>query len=163
MRASILIRLLAAWLVFLALGGLYGGLSMLLDPTGRLLQMDAVLPQLLVPDFRLPGLFLVVVMGLVPLVLAYALLRQPHWSWAEAMPRLRRQYWAWTASLVLSALLILWLLLQAALIGFRWPIQYVTAANGLIILVLTLLPAVRRAFHRTPSRHRHRPHAPRAV
>jgi hypothetical protein len=156
MRASILIWFLAASLILLALGGLYGGLSMLLDPTGGLLQMEEVLPQLLVPDYLLPGVFLVVVMGLFPLLLTYALLRRPHWAWAEALPRLGRQNWAWTASLLLSVVLTLWLALQAALIGFRWPIQYVTALNGLLILALLLTHGVRTAFRRSSRRHHHR-------
>ena len=43
--------------------GLYGG-AMLLDPSGRLLGMDIILPLLPVPNYILPGLLLFTVMGL---------------------------------------------------------------------------------------------------
>jgi putative Ca2+/H+ antiporter (TMEM165/GDT1 family) len=46
----------------------------------------------------------------------------------------------------LGLLLAVWLVVQGLLIGFRWPIQYVTAVNGLLIIVLALLPEVRRAY-----------------
>jgi hypothetical protein len=57
------------FLLLLALGGFYGGIAMLTDPTGTSLQVADVLPLLPVPDYILPGIFLFVVMGLIPLVL----------------------------------------------------------------------------------------------
>jgi hypothetical protein len=150
---------LAGLLLMLAVGGLYGGGMMLADPSGGLLQMDDVLPSLLVPDYLLPGLFLVLVMGLVPIVLIYALLRQPHWWWAEALPHFGQQYWAWTATLALGILLVLWLALQAALIGFRWPIQYATAGLGVLIVAVTAMPAVRHRYRRSTRRHRRHAHS----
>ena len=56
-------RPLALWpllflLLLLGAGGLYGGIAMLIDPTGGLLQLTEVLPLLPVSDYILPGLFL---------------------------------------------------------------------------------------------------------
>jgi len=58
---------LCFFLLFLAFGGLYGGLAMLLDPSGAALDMAGILPPLPVPSFVLPGLFLLVVMALTPI------------------------------------------------------------------------------------------------
>lgn len=143
MRRPSPLWLLVVLLVFLAVGGLYGGVSMLADPTGESLQMDEVLPFLIVPNYILPGLFLVFVMGLTPLFLAFSLLKRPKWI---PLPILFRHYWAWTATLALGIILILWLILQGFLIGFQSPIQYVTAVNGLLIVVLALIPQVRNYF-----------------
>ena len=145
MRRPVALHLLAFFLVFLAAGGLYGGVAMLLDPSGGALQMTEVLPSLPVPDYTLPGLFLLVVMGVTPLLLAYGLLARPAWAWAEPLSRAGRHHWAWTGTLALGLVLGAWLVAQGLLIGFRWPIQYVTAANGIAIVLLALLPAVRRA------------------
>lgn len=144
MRRPMVLWFLAFFLVFLAAGGLYGGVAMLLDPSGGALQMAEVLPSLPVPDDTLPGLFLLVVMGVVPLLLAYGLLARPAWAWAEPLSRAGRHHWAWSGTLTLGLLLGGWLVAQALLIGFRWPIQFVTAANGLAIVGLALVPAVRR-------------------
>ena len=36
----------------------------------------------------------------------------------------------------------LWLIVQGLLIGFKWTIQYITAANGFLIVLLVLLPGL---------------------
>jgi hypothetical protein len=132
------------FMLSLGLGGLYGGTLMLTDPTGQSLQMSEVLPLLHVPNYILPGLFLLGIMGLTPLVLTYALLARPRWPWAEALCRQGRQYWAWTGTL--AVVLIIWLVVQVVLIGLHWPIQYITAGHGVIILLLALTPGVRRFY-----------------
>jgi hypothetical protein len=130
----------------LGLGGLYGGTLMLTDPTGRSLQMSEVRPLLHVPNYILPGLFLFGVMGLTPLGLTYALLARPRWHWAEILCRQSRHYWAWTATLAIAVVLIIWLIVQVLLIGLHWPMQYITAGHGVIILLLALTPGVRKFY-----------------
>ena len=83
MKRPFVLWIFLFWLLFLALGGLYGGIAMLLDPSGGALQMAEVLPLLPVPNYVLPGLFLLFVMGLVPLLLIYGLLARPAWPWIE--------------------------------------------------------------------------------
>lgn len=144
MQKPITLWLLAASLIFLSFGGFYGGILMLTDPSGKSLQMDSVLPQLLVPDYILPGLFLLFAMGLTPLFLTFGLLARPNWPRLQSLSP--RRHWSWTATLALGVLLILWLTLQAFLIGFQWPIQYVTAINGLLIILFALIPQVRMYF-----------------
>jgi hypothetical protein len=146
MRRPFTLWLLVVSLLFLALGGLVGGIGMLIDPSGRSLGMDDILPLLPVPDYTLPGLFLLLVMGLMPLLLSYGLLARPDWAWARALSRRSGHHWAWIGTLALGLLLAVWLVVQGLLIGFRWPIQYVTAVNGIVIIVLALAPRVRRAY-----------------
>ena len=133
-------------LLFLAFGGLYGGIAMLTDSTGASLQLTEVLPLLPVSDFILPGLFLFIVMGLAPLVLSYGLLLRPHWAWAERLFRWSGHHWAWTGTLGLGVALGMWLVVQAMMIGFKWPIQYITAADGCLIVLLVFMPGVRRVY-----------------
>ncbi len=133
-------------LLFLAIGGLYGGIAMLTDPTGGSLQLTEVLPLLPVSDFVLPGLFLLGAMGLTPLFLTYALLARPRWTWAQVLSRWSKHHWAWTGTLALGITLALWLVVQGLLIGFKWPIQHITAVNGVLIIALALVPDVRRFY-----------------
>jgi hypothetical protein len=100
MKRPFTLWLLLFFLLFLAFGGLYGGGAMLLDPSGRSLEMDAVLPLLPVADYRLPGLFLLVVMGLGPIGLSYGLLT--------------RRRWGWPGALALGVVLAVWLAVQGA-------------------------------------------------
>ena len=137
---------LAFFLLFLALGGLYGGIAMLTDPTGGSLQLIEILPLLPVPDYILPGLFLLIVMGFGPLFLIYALLARPNWTWAVTLSRWSGHHWAWTGTLGLGVTLVIWLIVQGLLIGFKWSIQYVTAVNGFLIVLFVLVPGVRRFY-----------------
>jgi hypothetical protein len=146
MKRPAALWILVFWMLLLALGGLYGGISMLIDPSGNLLQMAEVLPLLHVPDYVLPGLFLLVGMGLAPLFLIYALIARPGWPWLERLFRGAKSHWAWIATLLLVAVLAAWLTLEAIMIGFIWPIQYVTAFIGLMILLFALLPPVRKFY-----------------
>jgi hypothetical protein len=140
--------MLVFWLVFLAFGGLYGGIAMLLDPSGVLLDMDMILPLLPVPNYILPGLFLIAVMGVAPLVLSFGLLARPHWPWIETLTRWSSHYWAWTGTLVLGLVLLTWLAIQAVIIGFNAGIQYVMVVNGLALLGLALWPSIQQMYRK---------------
>jgi hypothetical protein len=112
--------------------------------------MDVVLPQLPVTDFVWPGVFLLTVMGLAPIVLAYGLVARPAWGRAAALSRWSGHHWAWTGTLALGLVLGVWLAVQGWMIGFVWPIQFVTAGNGAAIVLLALLPVVRRSYASRP-------------
>lgn len=146
MKRHLALWMLLFWLVFLALGGLYGGIVMLLDPSGSSMGVDILLPRLPVPDFILPGLFLLFVMGLAPLVLSFGLLARPNWPWAEAFTHWSGHYWAWTGTLVLGLLLLTWLAVQSVMIGFSTAIQYVMVINGLALLGFALWPSLRQMY-----------------
>jgi hypothetical protein len=126
-------------------GGFAGGIMMLVDPSGELLGVADILPQLPVPNFILPGIFLLVVMGLFPLVLAIALVVRPGWSWVDSLLQWANHYWAWTGTLILVAILALWLLYEVWLIGI-FPITTITAVLGLLILIFALMPGVRKYY-----------------
>lgn len=146
MKRPFALWMLVLALLLLAFGGLYGGIAMLLDPSGASLQMTEVLSILPVPNYVLPGLFLLFVMGLAPLFLVYTLLARPRWPWAESLARSFNYHWAWVGTIALGVILALWLVVEGVLIGFKWPIQYITAVNGLLILLFALLPAVRKFY-----------------
>ena len=127
------IETLIALLVLLGLGGIGGGIPMLLDPSGTLMRLPkGLLNRLPINNFILPGLFLIVVMGLIPFVLAYGM-------W-------RRRRWAWLGTLVQGAVLVLWICFQIILWGTPIAIQYIYLIWGIVLLVLGLLPQTRRFF-----------------
>jgi len=146
MKRPIALWILVFWLVFLAFGGLYGGIAMLLDPSGGSLQMTEVLSLLPVSNYVLPGLFLLFIMGILPLFLIYGLLVRPNWSWLDSFFRQIKYYWAWTGTVILGVILAIWLIVEGVMIGFKWPIQYVTAVNGLFILFFVFFPSVRKFY-----------------
>lgn len=156
---------LVLWILALGLlgvGGLFGGGSMLSDPTGGRLGMTEVRPLLHVGDYTLPGLFLVLVMGLAPLALSAGLVRTSRPS-AEGIPTRQFSWFFWSA-VIESAVLALWLAVQGLLIGFHWPMQFVTAGLGVLLAALPWFPGVQRLLRSATLRpHPHRPPSPRAL
>ena len=114
-----------AVLAVLVGGGWFGGLSFLTDPSGAGLGMTtAELPDWpLLHDFTLPGVALIVLFGLLPLLPIGLLLRGD-----------RR---GWLATAAVGALLVLWMLGQIAAIGLTFPAMQVTFL--VVGLLLTLL------------------------
>lgn len=133
-------------LISLAIGGFSGGIPMLADPmNGGYLQFAEILPLLPVPNLILPGLFLFVVMGLFPLLITYALIARPNWKWADRLFQWSKNYWAWTATLILAAIIAIWLAYEGWLIGW-FPITYLTAIQGLLILLFVMSPSIRKFY-----------------
>lgn len=107
-------------------------------------------------DFLIPGLVLGVVLGLVPIIVVWALIRQPKWRWVDTFNPFPERYWAWAFSLFIGFGLILWIDFQILFIGYVDILQSVFAFVGVIITVVTLLPSVQRwyTYHQGGSQQR---------
>jgi hypothetical protein len=86
------------------------------------------------------------IFGIFPLILVYGLIFHPTWKQVDILSSWSGYYWAWTGSILVGIVLILWLVIQGLLIGFQWSIQYVTLANGLLIMTAAFLPGIRMFF-----------------
>lgn len=103
---------------------------MLIDPSGASLALPAdLLVDLPIDTFILPGLYLVVVYGLLSPVIAYGL-------W-------KRAPWAWGAAVVLSIILLGWIIGQLILWGSPHIIQAVYFVLGLAMLILSMVRGTR--------------------
>jgi hypothetical protein len=145
-----LAEVLVFLLVVLGVGGFYGGISFLIDPLqkGTMQVPLSMLDGLFIHDFTLPGLFLLIVMGILPLLLAFGLVFRPVWQWTDKLNRWTHQHWSWSGSLALSIVLILWLMVEIAVIrsGKLYPPQIATGALGFILLLVVLLPPIKRFY-----------------
>jgi hypothetical protein len=146
MKRPVLVWLLVLVLFLLSLGGFSGGIPMLADPdSGGYLDFSNMLPLLPVNNFILPGLFLTFFMGLYPLILVYGLIARPVWQLADKLSKWSGHYWAWTGTILLSIGIAIWLGYEGWLVGW-WPITYITAVQGVLILLLALFPNVRKFY-----------------
>ena len=83
-KANVARKLLIFWTLFIGVGAVAGGVSMILDPSGTALGMDAMLPffqklplsEVLFRDFLFSGFALLIVNGLTNLTAAVLLLRK---------------------------------------------------------------------------------------
>jgi len=127
---SKLLTALIILLLLLGIGGLGGGIVMLLEPSGALLNLTPdFLDPLPISNFILPGLFLTIVMGFFPFIISWGLYK--------------RAPWAWNAAAIQGVTLVLWICFQILLWGKPVGIQIVYLLWGIAIVGLCLTPSVR--------------------
>ncbi len=126
------VLILAALHVLLGVRGLLGGAQFIIDPSGGIV---GVSPSLLsgtpVSDFLSPGIVLLVGFGVFPLAVAYGLVRSHDR--------------AWIASLAIGVGLLGWVVLEGVLMGFGERLQYPNALQAVVLVLLSVAPAVRTA------------------
>ncbi len=129
-RRSLAVWIVLALLLIQGLGGMAGGLSLSLKPDGSIMHMPvSYLDGSPFPDYLVPGLCLLVVLGIAPLVALAAL-------WL-------RMAWAWYLTFAIGCGLVIFELVEVQFIPFSW-LQPFFGTVGLLIAVLSLLPSVRR-------------------
>lgn len=130
---SAILWILMGGLVFQGLSGVLGGGALVWDPTGALLQMPLeLLSGAPFADYRIPGLILCTVLGVGPLIVGVGLWRQ--------------RVWAWYGSVGVSGALIIWIAVEIWMVGYhpQPPLQLIYGTLGVVLLLLALVPSVRR-------------------
>lgn len=119
-----------------AIGGIPAGLGMVLDPIDNIGMPLDTLQGSPFDDFLIPGLILMIVLGVLPLIVFFGLILRYRWSW-------------WL-SLAVGGGLVIWIATEVALLGYLPGIgvalQIIFGAIGIAILVLTLVRPTRRYF-----------------
>jgi len=127
------LKALLAVLIFEGLSGVLGGVGLVGAPDGSALGM----PLSLIgggpfPDYLVPGLILLLVIGVFPLVTAAGV-------WRE-----RR--WAWWSSLAVGVAVIGWIVGEILILGWQGPVAVamwvVWGLPGPLILLLATRPTV---------------------
>ena len=107
--------------LLLAAGAVAGGSMLLFSPDGSVLHLPlSLLEHAGFESFRIPGLVLFVVNGLLPIVSALGLLR--------------RRWWAPASAMAVGTLLVGWIAVQVALIrSFHAPLHGTYLLLGIVI------------------------------
>ena len=128
-----------ALMVFLAIqaaGAIAGGIGLVQDPVNNIGMPLSMLEGSPFSDYLIPGLILLIVVGLFPLVVLYGLARRRRWSW-------------WLA-VAAGAGLVIWIVTEVVLLGYLpgtgIGMQIGMGLLGVVILVLTLVRPTRRFF-----------------
>ena len=141
MKRPISSSVLIALVLFQAFGAIPSGCSMIVDPTGKLMGLPiTLLAQSPFSDFLIPGLFLGVVLGLFPLVIAYGLITKKEFPVLQRIYVHKKYHWALSSSYYLGIVLVLWIGAQLYFrMGFH-ILHFVYAILGVLIITFSRLP-----------------------
>ena len=67
-------------------------------------------------NFLVPGMILLVLLGLYPMAVANALWRKPAWRWPDDLNQFKQMHWSWAASLSTGVILLVWITVQVLML-----------------------------------------------
>jgi hypothetical protein len=139
--------LLVLIVAFEAIGALYGGWGLIVDPTGKKIKLPpGMIENSMFQDYLIPGIILFTFLGVIPLFLAYSLLFKPKWRLIGFLNIYPGYHWAWTYTMYTAIILISWINIQVIILNFGSMIQGAFGLLGVTILILTLIPRVKRQY-----------------
>ena len=132
-------KLLLVVLGVFGITGLASGSILLIDPSGKSFGADLILPYLrqhlpFIHDFTIVGSYLLIIYGLLPFALVFAL-----WKRSRA---------GWWLSVLLGFTVVAWILVEIAMFysaGFT-PMYPMIGGVGILIIGLSLLSSTRQFF-----------------
>ena len=140
--------MLMVLLMVLSVNAIYGGGAMILAPDGSMLGMD---PEWLTGspfgNYLLPGILLILFLGVFPLVTLAGLVRKGPGRFFRPVNLYPGMHWGWTFSIYTGIVTLTWIIIQQLLTSYH-VLQPVIAAAGLLVLVMTLLPRIQDYYRK---------------
>jgi hypothetical protein len=138
-------------MAFLSVGGFVGGISFVADRTGAGIGARlSWLEDTPVPDFLLPGVFLLIVFAIGTLLMMVGLA----WRFSPHVLRPVDEWigfrWSWAGTIVIGSVLVLWILYEFTIVPDRIVLQPMLLAVGALMIAMPCLPSMRN-YCRTPE------------
>ena len=136
-------------LALLGLGAVYGGGILIISLLGELLGMLlSMLDHSSFNNFLIPGIILFTSLGVIPICVTFALIKKPECKFAELFNYLKDMHWAWTYTIYISFVLVIWIQIEMVFINSVHWSHTLYMFWALIIIFLALLPQVRSLYRK---------------
>lgn len=130
-----------------ALGAIFGGVSLMTDPSGESIHLPITLLEgTIFNSYIIPGVVLFLLLGFFPLFLIFPLILKPNWPIIDGLNIYKGYHWAWTYTIYTAIMLIIWINVQMMILGTGSIIQGAFGLVGVLILILALSPGVKRYY-----------------
>ena len=151
-RRSSAVWLLVLLQCLLGLGAFVSGGLLVAAPDGSLMQMPlSMLQYSPFSSFLIPGILLVIFLGIYPLAVGYSLFQKPSWRWPDAINPFKHMHWSWTASLSTGVILLIWITVQVVMLRSVTFLHVLYFIWGWALIILALTPGIRHQFIRKGS------------
>ena len=132
-----------------AVSGIAGGIMLVIDPSGTALQMPLeILAGSPFKSFLVPGLILMIVLGIFPVFVLIGLVWKPGWKWANILNIYQDHHWSRTYALYTGIMLVIWIIIQLQIIKTQGVLHTIYALLGMAIIMASLLPPVLKYYDR---------------
>jgi hypothetical protein len=126
--------------LLLGIGAVISGLMLFIAPNGDLMGMStSLLRGSPFNDYFFPGIILFLFVGVFPITIGTGLLMTP-WN------PFHQYHWAWTGTLAAGLILIIWVTTETIMLGYISFLQPVMGIWGALLIILALLPGVRKFY-----------------
>ncbi|TGE32210.1 hypothetical protein [Desulfosporosinus sp. Sb-LF] len=140
-------KLLIFMHILLGIGAVFGGVVLVIDPSGGLLKMPiTILENSPFNNFLIPGIILLAILGIIPLITSYALITKRYWKAADSLNIFTEMHWSWAYSFYIGFALIIWITVECYFVKQIILIHVVYIFIGLIIQALSVLPSVQKYY-----------------
>ena len=134
-------------MIFQAASAIPSALTLIIDPSGGIIDLPlSHLEHSPFHDFLIPGLFLFIILGIVPAITAIGLIKPFRFKLFEFLNYYNDQHWSWTFSYYTGIVLIMWINIQLMMIR-EWDfLHLIYSVLGLTIIILVQLPSLKNAL-----------------
>ena len=148
MKSKITRNIYIVLLGFLVIGAIGGGLVLIISPTGELIGLPfSEFKNMPFSSFLIPGIILLSVLGIIPLLLIIALLKKPESRLAEKINIFKDMHWSWTYSIYIAFALIGWIHIQLIFLqGEVYWLHTFYIFYAILIIIVALLPQIRNLY-----------------
>ena len=144
---NILLGFICLCLLYIGGGGLYGGISFIIDPSGKSIGMaPQLIKSILVPDYFIPGVILIIIFGIIPVVTTTGLIFKHSIPFIKSKESKPKHNWVWHSAYLLSMALVFWIMMQLILIGYGHPLQVMLLGVGVIMFLILRNSQVKEYF-----------------
>jgi hypothetical protein len=140
-------NILIGLLIFLGFSAIGGGIYLIVSPSGELIGMTlSLLDKSPFSDFLIPGIILLTILGIAPLLIVIGLIKKPASNSAERINFFKDMHWTWSFAVYIAFALIIWIQIEVMFIRTYDSLQTFCSFLGLAILFVLLLPQVRNLY-----------------
>jgi hypothetical protein len=94
----------------------------------------------------IPGIILFIVLGIIPGVLIFALLKKPECRLCEIVNFFKDMHWAWTFCIYVAFAIIIWIQMEMIFLQTVFWVNTFYIGYSIVMIFVTLLPQVRNLY-----------------
>ena len=144
MKTKTSLYVLIILLGLLVVGAIFGGGALIISPTGELLKMPlSNLGSSPFKDFLVPGIILFSILGIIPAILIFALIKRPKCRICESLNFFKDMHWAWSFCIYVAFALIIWIHVEVLFLQTVIWVHTFYIIYALVMIFITLLPRIR--------------------